>query len=318
MGFWKDLGKSILGGVNTAFGGLPGALIQGGIGLAGSLFESHQSKKAWQAQNAYNDPAMQMERYKAAGLNPNLVYSQGSPGNATSSYQAPKMDAMSKDFNLLQQAQMVYGIRNQNKEVDASVDLKKSQAEYYRAMKDLKILDHEYYNQVNPFRIANTVYQGDYLQAMTGLTNARKKGQMDYNSLFSIRKDQASAQLRLINRQIDSIDQNINESISRVGYNNTRTQNLLRERDILIEKYNSLKVTNKYLDDYLKNRNKYMGLDRLIGLSNSYNSAISTGYNASQFQLPLLGKFTRGGAFNDFLDSMSKRYNDIYDDYFAY
>ena len=38
----------------------------------------------WNRTNAYNSPEQQMDRYKEAGLNPNLVYgSQGSNGNAT-------------------------------------------------------------------------------------------------------------------------------------------------------------------------------------------------------------------------------------------
>lgn len=36
----------------------------------------------WRMQNEYNSPQAQMARFKEAGLNPNLVYSQGNPGNA--------------------------------------------------------------------------------------------------------------------------------------------------------------------------------------------------------------------------------------------
>lgn len=36
----------------------------------------------WAMQNEYNSPKAQMERFKAAGLNPNLIYGQGSEGNA--------------------------------------------------------------------------------------------------------------------------------------------------------------------------------------------------------------------------------------------
>lgn len=38
----------------------------------------------WNMQNEYNTPAAQMQRFKAAGLNPMLVYQQGNPGNASS------------------------------------------------------------------------------------------------------------------------------------------------------------------------------------------------------------------------------------------
>lgn len=42
-----------------------------------------QNIEFWKMQNAYNTPAAQMSRYKEAGLNPNLIYGQGTPGNAT-------------------------------------------------------------------------------------------------------------------------------------------------------------------------------------------------------------------------------------------
>lgn len=47
----------------------------------------------WHMQNAYNDPAAQMARFKNAGLNPNLIYGQGNPGNASAppQYQPPDM-----------------------------------------------------------------------------------------------------------------------------------------------------------------------------------------------------------------------------------
>lgn len=43
----------------------------------------------WNKQNAYNTPAEQMARFRDAGLNPNLIYSQGTPGIASSPPSAP-------------------------------------------------------------------------------------------------------------------------------------------------------------------------------------------------------------------------------------
>lgn len=48
----------------------------------------------WNRANEYNSPASQMQRLKAAGLNPNLAYGSGSvAGNTTS--QLPKYQAIS-------------------------------------------------------------------------------------------------------------------------------------------------------------------------------------------------------------------------------
>ena len=51
-------------------------------------------KMAIDKQNQYNSPAAQMARFKAAGLNPNLIYGQGTPGNQPQipKYQTPKAD----------------------------------------------------------------------------------------------------------------------------------------------------------------------------------------------------------------------------------
>lgn len=42
-----------------------------------------RSVEMWHMQNAYNSPAQQMARFGAAGLNPHLMYGQGSAGNAS-------------------------------------------------------------------------------------------------------------------------------------------------------------------------------------------------------------------------------------------
>ena len=42
----------------------------------------------WNMQNAYNSPAAQMQRFKQAGLNPNLIYGRGDSGNAGAVSQA--------------------------------------------------------------------------------------------------------------------------------------------------------------------------------------------------------------------------------------
>lgn len=47
----------------------------------------------WNMQNLYNSPLEQMKRFGAAGLNPHLIYGQGSSGNANNApeYQAPNL-----------------------------------------------------------------------------------------------------------------------------------------------------------------------------------------------------------------------------------
>lgn len=112
-----DASKHSLGDFwTTGFGGSP---LMGGIAsAAGSLFDNlfagsrirkqlkankelaqyqfDLNKQQWEAENEYNSPVAQMQRLKEAGLNPNLVYGNGSvSGNTTTAgprYEAPKAE----------------------------------------------------------------------------------------------------------------------------------------------------------------------------------------------------------------------------------
>lgn len=108
--------SSIGGGFATGgSGGIIGAI----IGTGAQLYDSYQNRKTskentdktiaaqkaeaelayqrsmqmWNLQNEYNSPAAQMARFGAAGLNPHLIYGQGSAGNASSmpQYQPPNL-----------------------------------------------------------------------------------------------------------------------------------------------------------------------------------------------------------------------------------
>lgn len=60
-----------------------------------SKYQFDQNKEMYRIQNEYNSPVSQMGRYNAAGLNPNLIYGQGSSGNASGapSFEAPRFQA---------------------------------------------------------------------------------------------------------------------------------------------------------------------------------------------------------------------------------
>ncbi len=55
-------------------------------------YQNEWNLEMWNRQNDYNSPVSQMQRYQDAGLNPNLIYSQGTPGNATDSPTAATPD----------------------------------------------------------------------------------------------------------------------------------------------------------------------------------------------------------------------------------
>ena len=77
MGFFS---KVVGGAVNAVTGGL----FSDFSGQAQQNDANAKAMQAWQIANDYNHPIQQMERLKAAGLNPNLVYGSGSVTGNTS------------------------------------------------------------------------------------------------------------------------------------------------------------------------------------------------------------------------------------------
>lgn len=74
------------------------SLVAGMIGQRKQAKENRRLQESQQAANdaylekqlQYNTPANQMLRYQEAGLNPNLVYGQGNPGNQSAPLTAPE------------------------------------------------------------------------------------------------------------------------------------------------------------------------------------------------------------------------------------
>lgn len=101
------------------------ALISGGSSIVGSavdsIFQGGQNRKSrkfalnmydkqykdsidfWNMQNEYNDPQNQMKRLRDAGLNPNLVYGQGTTANTAGPLKTP--DTMGAQFRAPQMGQ---------------------------------------------------------------------------------------------------------------------------------------------------------------------------------------------------------------------
>ena len=97
-----------------------GSIVNGGFGIIGSglnyLFNKRLAEQQnqynidmWKMQAEYNSPQSQMQRFQEAGLNPNLIYGQGSNGNMTSAPeqvvpQVPDaqkaLESLSKAFNI--------------------------------------------------------------------------------------------------------------------------------------------------------------------------------------------------------------------------
>ena len=65
-------------------------------------YEWSKNLEMWNRVNQYNLPSAQMKRFKDAGLNPNLIYKQGTAGNATMmpKYQRPTLNRNIQPLNI--------------------------------------------------------------------------------------------------------------------------------------------------------------------------------------------------------------------------
>lgn len=98
-------------------------ILQTGQNKELAKFAYDQDLAQWERQNLYNTPAQQMERFKAAGLNPNLIYGQGSGGNASASPQysqvrAEKAEAVVAQHNPAQMLSQYQQFQQANAQLD--------------------------------------------------------------------------------------------------------------------------------------------------------------------------------------------------------
>lgn len=113
-----------------------GAAVSGGLGIISSGLNYLFNKKLaaqqnqynldmWKMQADYNSPQSQMQRFSEAGLNPNLVYGQGTNGNMSNAPQmvTPQAPEFSKEAMELGRAFNIESIRT------LVADRKKAQAE---------------------------------------------------------------------------------------------------------------------------------------------------------------------------------------------
>jgi len=103
MGFWKKFGGSVISAGSSLIGSISGAIGQNRLvdkqieaqkrenqlnreyNLMLARQQNQWNLEQWQRENDYNSPTSQMARLRAAGLNPDLMYGQGTTGNSFSS-----------------------------------------------------------------------------------------------------------------------------------------------------------------------------------------------------------------------------------------
>ena len=126
----------------------------------------------WNRNNAYNSPAAQMQRFKAAGLNPDLMYQQGTPGLSSAPAQGSN-PIPKQPFQMQLDPLMLAQLKN----IEADTNLKNSDANQKDALT-------EGINYDNITKKAAAAYQDEWLDAWNSY-DKKKKRQMFDNMLWT-------------------------------------------------------------------------------------------------------------------------------------
>lgn len=135
---------------------MPAWVVPAAIAAGGAIINAFQGWRARKVnenyvkqQNAYNAPKAQMARFQSAGLNPNLVYTQGTPGNqSTTLSQTEGLQGSGSDvvsgYNQSSLAQSQVSAQGAQKlRTEAMTEVAKLQAEVLRKN---PMLDSSYVN----------------------------------------------------------------------------------------------------------------------------------------------------------------------------
>lgn len=151
------MANSSIGGSGFSYAssaGIIGPIVSGAFTLGGLALQQKYNKQLadiqnqynidmWNRQNEYNSPQAQMQRFSEAGLNPNLIYGQGTNGNSTSApvQVAPEpvhadkaMQELGRAFNI--QNLMINGAKIRQAIADAKVAEVNAQRERDHYMAD--------------------------------------------------------------------------------------------------------------------------------------------------------------------------------------
>lgn len=202
------------------------ASLAGSVG--GTLLNNRANRRAYDRNNAYNHPSMQMARLKDAGLNPHLVYGggvQGASGTSSSPQDVekydPPVDFMSQLQSHVAQRRMLAEIPNIEKQssvMDADIALKGSQTAD---------------NIARTARSTFDLAQADRLKdisaeaAVQSLSNAKTQGRVMEGQISLQEVDKL-----LKNSQIRASDQTIRESSQRIAESADRIKSAHVDRDL--------------------------------------------------------------------------------------
>ena len=137
----SNIAPAVLGAIISGVAGLAAGGISAGVSASNNRKQRNEQRYLqqksidenilqWNRENNYNTPSAQMQRFKDAGLNPNLIYGQSNTASSmtpASDVPEAKMPHNSVAEGIQSMMQM-HEIQNQDKLVDSQVEFNKAKA----------------------------------------------------------------------------------------------------------------------------------------------------------------------------------------------
>ena len=203
----------------------------------------------WDKQNKYNSPSQQMQRYKEAGLNPNLIYGQMSNSAAIRSTDMKHPDFVAPKLQNTGQIMNNY-IDLKLKEQQLSND--KQAGELLRQQTQGKKLENENLQDKSPYLLEESFQKSRLVgeQVQNIMADIRNKEVMN-----PLQQDQLRSQLTTLqqNRKYQALDYN-----QKVQMNNVLKQTLNQAMKIQGNRYELDKLSNE-LENSLRRKVLFRG-----------------------------------------------------------
>lgn len=216
--------------------------------------------KDWNLQNEYNSPAAQMERFRAAGLNPNLIYGQSNEAggirssekgswnpqapdvkdigpNAVQAYQNQKMfelntnqtakqiELMEKEGNIKDATALAIALGIQDKTYDLEYKRQINPVKMDTARAKLDQIDWQTHDLIQKINIGREKWQIDKVKAQQSIANMieQVKASEQGRKLSEVHMKKLEQEIKNLATQGDLLQyqKNIESILSQAGFKST-------------------------------------------------------------------------------------------------
>ncbi|WNK13163.1 MAG: DNA pilot protein [Microvirus sp.] len=230
-----------------------GPLVEGAVNMFGQASTNQANKdmmntqrtwavQDWDKQNAYNAPSAQMQRYKDAGLNPNLIYGNGASSAGIASpirqTETAKQQPVNTGGNVADS--MLKGFLSM-------YDLQKTQAETDRLKKQAELIEAERrLKEQSTQNLSFDLYKGQQTLPLSlegmGLKNRNLAADLPIKETIATNMVQDNARKWLL------AGNSLSETAQRILESQARTANLGLDQGLIHQKIEQLKKSNTLSD----------------------------------------------------------------------